>query len=543
MAAGRRRKTPLAPRAVVAGATRARVGDRKALAKLAPGGNGASAWQTEAWGYYDETPEVKFTTMWAANLLARVRMYVAVVPEGAESGEPIEVGAEGGPGPAAAAMARDELAALRPADGGQAAILGPATANMDVAGEFYLVGRRDVPEPDPDRPLADVLPPAGDPDAVPMFWEVHSISEVERSDTGATLRTTEKGEAAKLGDQDELLRCFRRHPRWAAQADSHVRGVLSECRALQVYSQLKVAEALSRHNAGILAVPAELSFGPSEPADPDEGANPLDPLLRELTDALTEPIADPSSPASVVPFLIRGPAAVLAQLRHLPISRVTDGTLDARVEATVQRLARGLDAPVEIVMGHQQTTFANADQVDEDAFTDHLESRLLVLLDAFTWGYLRPNLKAKGYPEEWLPRTFVWYDASAIVRPPDKSGTAAEAWRDGLISDEARRNYQGFTADDAPELPERLARLAITKGALDPAITAELLRLLAGALLPAAEPEPAELPAAPEPIDTTEAEPAPEPEAETAVSASAVRGALALLGVRAGPHPRVPRAH
>lgn len=529
------RKTPNAPRAVTAAATRARVGDKRALTRLTTGG---VPWQEEAWGFYDENPEVKFVTMWAGNLLARVRLYVAVVPEGSEGDTPIDVADENGPGPAAAQLARDCLARLVPRDGGQAALLGPAAMNMDIAGEFWLVGRIEQPN-EPATPGMPITPDQVAPEpTTPTWWEVRSVSEVQRQEARITVKGSEGGTGTELRDGEEVIRVYRRHPRYTDQADSHVRGVLSECRALQVFSQQKVAESLSRHNAGILLVPNELSFGPAEPADPEDGQEAqTDPFLEDLAGALTDPIADPSSPASVVPFVIRGQMAALAGVRHLPLSRVSDGTLDTRIDATVQRLARGLDAPVEVVMGHQQTTFANADQVDEDAFTDHLESRLLTLLDAFTFGYLRPELAAAGgYPEAWLDRTFVWYDASAIVRPPDKSGTAVQAWQDGLISDEARLAYQGFAEDDLADPVDRLVRLALTKGALDPMLTTALLAMLAGAPAidatssepaPAPEPAPAELPA----------EPAPD-----AVAASAMLRQLLQTMLRAGPRPRVPRA-
>jgi hypothetical protein len=328
----------------------------------------------------------------------------------------------------------------------------------------------------------------------PEEWMVCSISEVSSRSKGALTQWTvklrpddAKGRVLDPEAGDDIFRIWQPHGQWLELADCALRSALDECETLQLLSNQVKAESRSRVSAGFLCVPNELSFAGVKPKveQPDgqgQDAAEGDKFLDELVDFLVAPIDDPSHQASVVPGLIRGPGDAMTddKLRHLAISRQSDETLDKRIEARVTRLARGLNAPVEVVQGLMQTTFANAEQVDQDVWEDYLEPRAVFDVDAFTVGFLLPRLADDtAIPEDMLSRLFVWYDASDLVAQPDLAGNASEAHDRFEISGMAYRRYKGYDEDDAPEPIEVLVRAALRRGALTPELTRALLLALA----------------------------------------------------------------
>lgn len=428
-------------------------------------------WQEEAWAAFDETGEVKYTLWWLANLVGKVQLYAATVPPGSTDGEPVPVLDEAsGLPPALAQAAQAEVERLSTRLGGQAEIQREFVINIDVAGECYLVGWGERLDP-----LGAVL--------MPEEWEIRSVSEVKQTEGVFTVHDgPDDREGRKIDpEQDTIIRLWQRHPRWSKLADSNLRALLTDCKVLSTLTEQLLAESHSRRNAGLLFMANDIVFSKADSTrdtgDPDERE---DPFLEEMAESLTTPISDPSSAASIVPGLARVPVGpnekVADKVHHQTFGRDTNPAVDQRIEARVQRIARGLNAPVEVVMGHQQTTFANAEQVDEDKFTDHVEPRVLLLCDSVTFAYLRPNLVDAGFTAEDANRVFVWFDPSAVIGDPDLRPLVELAWRMGLISDDTARRIWGFGDDDAPDEAELLGRMGATRGILTAELTAVLLK-------------------------------------------------------------------
>lgn len=498
-------------RLLVASAVRIKLDADRARTKRA---QRAETWQTEAWDYYDVVPEAKFAANFVANMLAKLVVYAAAIPpDGPSDAEPVPIEEpESSISPELARAAQAEIERLRGETGGQSEIIRTAVLNLDVAAECYLVG------------FGERIGVDGEIDEA-EHWEIRSVSEVEVAPSGAyKVKGNPDGKARILDPElDTCIRIYQRHPRWSDKADCNMRGVLGECEALVVLSNQLVAESRSRAPAGILCVPNDLTI---DGIDPTEGeTDESDGFMKELTDALTEPIADPTSASSVVPLLVRGQAESLKPdaFRHFTLSRQADSSLDSRIQARVERFARGINLPVEVVMGHQQTTFANAAQIDEDTFEKYLEPRALLLVDALTVAFLRPNLIDAGFDPDDVDRVVCWFDPTELIGPPELSQAADDAYDRYVLSGESYRRAKGFTEDDAPSAEELLERVGLRRGILTAELTRALLELLGIDI---------DVEQFPEPESTTESS-----NGNTTASARAVLRALRTPAIAASSRP------
>lgn len=439
-------------------------------------------WQAEAWAYFDEVPELKEAVRYRGNQLSKLRLFVAVEDPENPRGEPVRATDEAsGVPPAVAQAAEDELARLKGEYGGHGEILRELDMNLEIAGECYLVGvaEHTVPERQADGSTIDVT--------VAEDWQIRSVSEV-RVEDGVYKVLADPGDQnprVLIKGTDDIMRIWQRHPQWSSMPDCAMRGLLGECRTLQVLSQQVLAQAMRAVSAGLFTVPTELSGGPAVPTEPTEdGAEhgQVDPLDQALNDVLVKPIDNPSDPSTVQPGILRGESQYLHPnfLRRITFyDPDMDTVLEAKIEARVQRIARGLNLPVEKVMGHQQTTFANAAQVDEDEFNDYLRPSADLGVDALTSAFARPQWRANpGVGGEWADRLFVWYDASDLIAQPDTEQNADRALELQAISVAAYREAKGYSEDAAPDELELLIRSGLRRGILTADLTLALLELL-----------------------------------------------------------------
>ncbi len=495
-------------RVLVAAATRVRLDDKKAVQKAA---GKRQDWQDDAWAYFDLVPEIKYSTWFLGNAMSKLRLYVATADPEDDTAAPIPVDDDRSEiSEAVAVQAIAELARLAGGGGGVSTmgeILREANMNLEISAEAWLVGRGQRVDAETGREIS------------PERWEIHSVSEVQAKSTKladgrtATLVVL-SGPDDKKGEPldpelDTAIRFWQRHPRWGNLPDCAMRGVLDECETLLVLSRQARAESRSRLPAGILVTPSEFDYGSTEPGQDDDTAEG-DPFLNALVVAMTTPIQDESSPAGLAPMLARVPSAPgdnLAQrFFHIDLSRKTDEALDARIKTRIERIARGLNLPVEVVMGHQQTTYANAEQVDQNTFDDHLEPRAILLCDIFTGEFLRAQLReafateADGGTvpdalEDEIRRVFVWYDPTQLVAEPNLSESADSAFDRFTISDAAYRRAKGYDETDAPELLEVLARVGLRRGIFTADLSKALVEFLG------------------QPIEVEESADAPDPDA------------------------------
>src|SRR5690606_40504721 len=125
--------------------------------------------------------------------------------------------------------------------------------------------------------------------------------------------------------------------------------------------------------------------------------------------AMSTPIEDETSAASVVPLLVRGPAELGKDLKHITFSRPFDEQMVHRADRVLDRILQGLDVPKDTVTGLANVKYSNAVQIDESLYKAHIEPMLLLLADAFTVVYLRPALIKDGWSQADVSRVAVWY--------------------------------------------------------------------------------------------------------------------------------------
>jgi hypothetical protein len=459
---------------LVASATRINLADRSVIKQVRARRQG---WQSEAWDYSDEVPEVNYAINYVANLMAKVRIFPAIQINPDEPPVPVDSDeAKAIIGSDVADLAIETLARLKALQGGQAAILRDLSTNFDVCGEAYLHGHIESADADwdtLDEGLSDADESIGDED-----WQVRSIDElVVVGDTFALRTGASTQSTVPIPIDDLCLRLWARHPRFSFLATSPMRSILGSCETMLLLEAEQRAHAKSQLNPGALIVPTEASFGPIDPTrDQSDGEEGDDPLNDELNTWFVTPVQEPGSAASVAPGLMRPAREDAPLIRWMDMTRPDNQFLDQRIENLVMRIARGLNLNVEIVTGLAATTFSNAAQIWRSVFEDHIQPRCILICDCITAGFLQWQLMEAKVDKDTARKIFVWFDPTEVLVQDDQAEAAQAAHKDMLISDSAVRRLLGYSEDDAPTPDEILLRLMINSPRMDPFLFGQLLK-------------------------------------------------------------------
>ncbi len=470
------------PRPLTAAAAQIKIGDPgEAQVFKSRRQSASSAWQKEAWEYYDAIGEIKYAFNLVASVVSRIRLYAASVDDPAEA--PVSVRKSEVVSPELAAAAERALDRLNSAYGGQSGLLKDTALNLQVTGECYLV---QVPER-----IGTGLPES---------WDIRSTDELqvdakgnyminprrEVGNGGGSVMSAGNVEVIKLPKSAFIGRIWKSHPRYSQEADSSLRGLLDLCAELLLLNRTFRATARSRLNAGALYLPDGLSVAaapdPDYPYDEDgnynEQYNPeeaADDFEDQLIDAMLTPIKDEDSASAVVPLIIRGPAELGDKIKQFKFERSFDPALAERSERVLERIMQGLDVPKDIVSGLANVKYSNALQIDESLYKAHIEPLMLLIADAITVVYLRPYLISIGYSELEVNRLVIWYDPSQVATRNDRAADADAGFDKLAVSYDSWRRAHGFSDQDAPDSTELALRLIINKGAITPELTEAML--------------------------------------------------------------------
>lgn len=222
--------------------------------------------------------------------------------------------------------------------GTQAELIRKAALLDLIAGEGYLIG----------EPVTDERG-----NAAGVSWEFLSTREL-KLDRGSLKRSQAgMGGWVDVSPDAYVARMLRSDVEFSGLADSTMRRCMSIAREIVLLTQVVDAIAKSRLAAGILYVPWEMSFGPMDESENpgDEAATGIDDFEEELAEHLMAPIEDRASAASLVPLIMRGPAALKDALGTIDVgARLDTLFMELRQEA-LGRLAAALDVPPEIMQG------------------------------------------------------------------------------------------------------------------------------------------------------------------------------------------------
>ena len=470
------------PRSLTAAAVQVKLNDKGEFEQFKTRRSAtSSAWQAEAWEYYDAIGEIKYAFNLVASVVSRIRIFAAAVDDPSQA--PIAVGESRSIDKTLASASVRALSRLNSAYGGQPGLLKDAALNLAVAGECYLV-------------QMPAKPGTGDPES----WDVRSVDEVFTSQKGGynVIGRREQaagsgvgggGKVTQLSNKAFVGRIWRSHPRYSDEADSSLRGLLDLCAELLLLNRTFRATARSRLNAGALYLPDGLSVaaqGDPDLYDSEDGIGPgftaeeaEDEFEEQLIDAMTTPIRDEESASAVVPLIIRGPAELGDKIKQFKFERSFDPALSERSDRVLERILQGLDVPKDVVSGMANVKYSNALQIDESLYKAHIEPLMLLIVDALTVVYLRPYLIAQGYPETDVNRITIWYDPSAVSTRNDRAADADAGLDRGAVSYQTWRRAHGFSDQDAPTPTEVALRMLSERGMITPELTEAMLGAIA----------------------------------------------------------------
>lgn len=431
----------------------------------------AERWQAEAWEMYDQVGELRFVANSHANSLSQARLYAATTDRA--DTEPVAVDLDDEDASPA------DMAAVRTVDawgGGvlrRADLMRRVALNLFVAGDVYLLG---VPKGTMSgTPVSGIIP--GLP-PTPALYEWHALSTQEVKADGKTVEVIRAGETVKLPASDAMLfRVWRAHPRRWWQADSPVRsnlGVLRELVGLTKHVAASIDSRLA--GAGILWIPDEVAVasasGGEDAGVPQGSQTPADQVMQELIAVMTTAINDRESAAAIAPIVMTAPGEHLANVRHMSLATPFDEkSKDLRDEA-IRRLALGLDAPPETLLGMGGANHWSAWQIEESTVKVHIEPVLGLIADALTTEYLWPMLETAGVSDPG--RYSVWYDTGELTLRPNRVGDATSLYQMGELTGDTLRREAGFGPEDAPAEVDRAVELALAAVANAPSLMADL---------------------------------------------------------------------
>lgn len=310
-----------------------------------------------------------------------------------------------------------------------------------------------------------------DADRNDLVYELLSVSELDTQSDGRYRRKTSKvggagdilrepgGDAAPSNPGEvRVYRFWRQDDEYSGDADAPMRGVLDVLEELHLMTLSVKAVLRSRvSRASILGIPDEFLAGEVtvEPEDEAEDAFTTSPLLSDMTEHFLAPNDEPESAASIVPYILTGPMDALKEVRYIQLYDPQDALpeIALRREA-VERFARGVKLPVEIVLGMGAANHWSAWAIDDSTWKAHLQPEAVRMVMDFTEVLLRPALRAMGVQD--AERYRVWFDPSELVVNPDRTKDYMQAHRQRAISDQALRLEIGATDDvdvPSPEFP------------------------------------------------------------------------------------------
>ncbi|MFI9591196.1 hypothetical protein [Nonomuraea sp. NPDC052265] len=289
------------------------------------------SWQHRAWGYYDNTPEVRFAATWIGNALGKGRLFAGVrdtdgtvkpLPDSHRASE-LVASVAGGPA-------------------GQSEMLQSFGPHLVVAGEGWVVIRPTI-DPITGRHRGE-------------DWRVLSVLEV--TSKGQSLEAEIDGEAVAIPPHDPdkpdplapaAIRVWEPHPRRHIEADSPIRSSLGLLEELRLLNAAVAAIARSRLTGrGVLLVPHGTRFPTKSTATLD---GEEDDLLEVFMQVAETAYKDPESAAAAVPIILEVPADAIGKITRLTFESDFDDLAMRLREETIRRFATGLDTPAEILLG------------------------------------------------------------------------------------------------------------------------------------------------------------------------------------------------
>jgi hypothetical protein len=187
----------------------------------------------------------------------------------------------------------------------------------------------------------------------------------------------------------------------------------------------------------------------------------MDGFVHALVEAMTVPIQNRDSAASVVPLVAKVPAEVVDKIKHLTFASPLDPMAKDMREEAIRRIGLGMDSDPSVLLGiGSSSNHWSAWLTSDEEVKLVIAPMVSTVCHALTVGWLRPSLEQLGVdPNKYL----VWFSTSNLTLRPDKSEDARALHGEGVLSDEAVMRENGFNPDEDMASDEERARRLLTQ--------------------------------------------------------------------------------
>lgn len=410
-------------------------------------------WQDEAWTFWRSLGELNNGIMWLSNSLSRLRLNVAEMVPGGEEPEILKEG-----------VAAELMEKFAGGTAGQSQILGAFGTQLGVPGEGWLTVERDSNKVDLAAATWRVMPTTA---CRLMFDKGRQIIKI---------RVSEK-EWRPLADEGLATKIFKEDAQYPWKSFSVVQAALPILRRIDLVDRRIVAIMVSRLAMnGILLYPQEGTF-----SVPKQYKDAADPFAQMFVDLASNNIRYPGAASAAIPMLIKFSAEYIDKWKLLKWDDLLPPELLQERKEEIERLATTLVMPREWLTGRADMNHWNGFLESEEAIKIYLSPTAEIICDGLTKGYLYPLLKQLG-EEPVGPKggkLIVWYDASELTSPPDKTTQALAAYDRLEGNGTMLRRELGLDEADKPSKTE-LNDMILKKAAVQPQTAMAALAALTG---------------------------------------------------------------
>lgn len=379
-----------------------------------------------AWAWYRSIPELHYLVSLMGNALSMVNFYVAEI-DSSTPDNPKEVGPRH--------PAKELMRQFAGGDEGQQDLVNRLAVHLTVAGDSVLIGP---------APTSNLQYPYDQ-------WRVYSTSEVSSRNGKIFVKgPSHRDEIIPPGAM--AIRIWKQSPQEWWKADSPVKACFTVLREIDLLNQHVHASAISRlKGSGILVIPEEMTL---PTGDIELEGIEVDPFVAVLTEVMALAIKNRDSAAALVPIILRGPAEFIDAIRHIDFSTTFDEMVPELRNNALRRLALGMDAPPEILLGSAESSSWSMWQISEAQLRLHIKPLAFLIAGSLTEGWLKPSLEQiplADQTREGVDRLVIWPDFSRLNIRPDVGQDAAALYEQQLISDEAYRHILGLGDNEKPD--------------------------------------------------------------------------------------------
>jgi hypothetical protein len=233
---------------------------------------------------------------------------------------------------------------------------------------------------------------------------------------------------------------------------------LLETMALEILRDQADATSVLAGN-GILLIPSEILPDEVDTLDASDTPGSRKGFETQLQEAMLLSVTDRRRGEAIVPITLYGEADVLDKVRHIIPGR-KEGAQDvgARMDRYVQRYARSIDLPAQVITGIGEANHWGDWKVDENTWAYHLYPRGQRIADALYDGVVRHVLRNLGRdPDEYrmVP------NATRAIAKTDMTRAAVDAYKVGALKPEPFIEALGFEPGDLREDAEETLLLQL----------------------------------------------------------------------------------